>query len=70
MTCPLCFGDTKIYYTIPDEDIVYRKRKCKKCGHIMLTVECEPETDEEKHMTLLDFRYADRIRRQSYREDT
>ena len=43
MTCPKCGSETSVVYTLTGTNKVCRKRKCKKCSHIMYTTETAAE---------------------------
>ena len=47
MKCPKCSNkSTVIDYVKTPENEIYRKRKCKTCGHIFYSVEFVAEQDE------------------------
>ena len=47
MKCPKCSNkSTVIDYVKTPENEIYRKRKCKTCGHIFYTMECDCEKIE------------------------
>ena len=41
MNCPVCGCETLIYDSRRSVDAVWRRRKCKVCGHRFSTVEVE-----------------------------
>lgn len=45
MICPKCFDDATVIDTVKnvDNNEVYRKLKCKSCGHKFYTLEYEVE---------------------------
>lgn len=47
MICPNCDGPTKLTGKVynGDEDELYRRHKCKKCGNVFFTVEFDVEPD-------------------------
>lgn len=45
MVCKSCGGKLKIEESVGDDENVYRRRKCRKCGCFMWTIEVEDESD-------------------------
>jgi transcriptional regulator NrdR family protein len=45
MTCPVCGERTLIYNSRPDKsgESVWRRRKCRVCGHRFTTIEVDAE---------------------------
>lgn len=43
MVCEICGGKSGVIDTISQDDAVYRKRKCKECGHIFYTEEVDSD---------------------------
>ncbi len=39
MLCPICDGETIVSGSAGDETSVLRRRKCKSCGYIFMTIE-------------------------------
>lgn len=46
MNCPKCGKETVVWDISKAPDELYRKRKCKVCGHKFCTIEYEVENDE------------------------
>lgn len=47
MTCPRCGGKVRVIDSVndPDENEIYRKRKCEDCELVFYTSECEVRAD-------------------------
>lgn len=45
MKCPNCGNGVMVWDTARSEEEIYRKRKCKVCGHKFCTIEYEVDYD-------------------------
>lgn len=41
MVCMKCGSKTGVIDTIKQDDVIYRRRKCKACGHLQWTEEID-----------------------------
>lgn len=41
MDCEICGGKSGVVDTVNDSDCIYRKRKCRECGHYFYTEEVD-----------------------------
>ena len=41
MICPACDGKLEVVEVVRNIDYVYRRRRCKACGHLVYTTEAE-----------------------------
>lgn len=48
MLCPECSGKLQVLDTVknPEENEIYRLKKCSKCGYSLFTVEYEVEVNK------------------------
>lgn len=47
MICPICNSKVNVVDTRPTpNNEIYRKRCCRKCGHVFYTIEFEVKQDE------------------------
>lgn len=51
MNCPKCGEATSVTHCRKDCESVYRRRKCKVCGHIFYTNEYEVESGDQYRET-------------------
>lgn len=65
MNCPKCGGEVKVLDNInnTEDNEIYRKRKCKKCGNVFYTVEFEADEDESLRQILVKYRRANILNR-------
>lgn len=66
MICPVCSGDTTVFDTFTEVDVVYRKRRCKECGNTFFTEEVDSRNQDEvrKEMNRIKRGKYDRTKKQ------
>ena len=65
MNCPKCGGKVSVLenFNNTEDNEIYRKRKCKKCGNVFYTVEFEADEDESLRQILVKYRRANILNR-------
>ena len=43
MNCPICYGQTHVIDSRPNEDSIRRRRECLECNHRFSTVEIDTD---------------------------
>ena len=67
MICPACDGKLEVVETVRNVDYVYRRRRCKSCGHLIYTTESEvnPDTSFRSVWNMCDYDARNRVKEET-----
>ena len=68
MNCPICYGQTHVIDSRPNEDSIRRRRECLECKHRFSTVEID--TDYYEKLNPIDKSAVQKVMLDGFRDFT